>query len=84
MGQIVSSEYNDEGWTPRPDYLAKRKYISTKYGWFPMADGFGARESFFDQIMISICFLRCYPCYVLTIRIFFSFIRCLTHFINYL
>lgn len=42
MGKIVSSE--SEGWTPRPDYLAKRKFIPTKWGWFPEKDGFGARE----------------------------------------
>lgn len=44
MGKIVSSESDEGGWTPRPDYLAKRKFISTKYGWFPLKDGFGARE----------------------------------------
>jgi hypothetical protein len=43
LGKIVSSE-SDNGWTPRPDYLAKRKFIQTKYGWFPREDGFGARE----------------------------------------
>jgi len=44
MGKIVSSESDDAGWTPRPDYLAKRKFFATKYGWFPQKDGFGARE----------------------------------------
>jgi hypothetical protein len=55
MGQVVSSEFlgddntNKEsggggGWSPRPDYLAKRKFVPTKYGWFPVDDGFGARE----------------------------------------
>lgn len=42
LGQIVSSE--SDGWTPRPDYLAKRKFIATPSGWFPVEDGFGARE----------------------------------------
>ena len=42
MGKIVSSE--SEGWTPRPDYLAKRRFVPTKFGWFPQKDGFGARE----------------------------------------
>ena len=42
MGKVVSSE--SEGWTPRPDYLAKRKFVPTKSGWFPVDDGFGARE----------------------------------------
>ena len=42
MGKIVSSE--SKGWTPRPDYLAKRKFVPTKFGWFPQKDGFGARE----------------------------------------
>ena len=42
MGKVVSSE--SDGWTPRPDYLAKRKFVATKAGWFPVDDGFGARE----------------------------------------
>jgi hypothetical protein len=42
MGKVVTSE--SDGWSPRPNYLAKRKFVATKYGWFPMADGFGARE----------------------------------------
>jgi len=42
MGQVVSSE--SDGWTPRPDYLAKRKFVPTNAGWFPIEDGFGARE----------------------------------------
>lgn len=42
MGKVVSSE--SDGWTPRPDYLAKRRFVATKYGWFPEQDGFGARE----------------------------------------
>jgi hypothetical protein len=58
MGQVVSSEFLGDntinengggggsggGWSPRPDYLAKRKFVPTKYGWFPVDDGFGARE----------------------------------------
>jgi hypothetical protein len=49
MGRIVTSESeNGEsgggGWTPRPEYLAKRKFIATPSGWFPVEDGFGARE----------------------------------------
>jgi len=43
MGKVVSSE--SEGWTPRPGYLAPRKFVPTKWGWFPKEDGFGARES---------------------------------------
>ncbi len=31
------------GWTPRPDYLAKRKFVKTNFGYFPVEDGFGAR-----------------------------------------
>lgn len=44
MGKVVSSE--SDGWTPRPDYLAKRKWKATKWGWFPVEDGFGARECY--------------------------------------
>lgn len=36
MGKVVSSE--SDGWTPRPDYLAKRKFVATKHGWFPVDD----------------------------------------------
>jgi hypothetical protein len=50
MGKVVSSE--SDGWTPRPDYLAKRKFVPTKYGWFPMADAFGAREF----LSLTFCF----------------------------
>jgi hypothetical protein len=43
LGKIVTSE--SDGWTPRPEFLAKRKYVQTRDGtWFPMSDGFGARE----------------------------------------
>ena len=42
MGKIVSSE--SDGWTPRPKFLAKRKFVATDWGWFPVEDGFGARE----------------------------------------
>jgi hypothetical protein len=37
MGKVVSSE-SDGMWTPRPDYLAKRKFVATKNGWFPIDD----------------------------------------------
>lgn len=48
MGKIVSSEssYASEGWSPRPEFLAKRKFVATKWGWFPEEDAFGARELF--------------------------------------
>jgi hypothetical protein len=36
MGKVVSSE--SDGWTPQPDYLAKRKFVATKHGWFPVDD----------------------------------------------
>lgn len=48
MGKIVSSE--SDGWTPRPDYLAPRKFKATKWGWFPVEDGFGARECRVDDL----------------------------------
>jgi hypothetical protein len=47
MGKVVSSESDDSGWTPHPGSLAKRKFVKTKYGWFPVDDGFGARECLF-------------------------------------
>jgi len=52
MGKIVSSE--SDGWTPRPDYLAKRKFKATPWGWFPVEDGFGARECLQDNIFVRI------------------------------
>lgn len=42
MGKIVSSE--SDGWTPDPILYAKRKFIPTKYGWFPVVDSFDACE----------------------------------------
>lgn len=42
LGKVVSSESG--GWTPRPGLLAKRKFVQTRYGWYPEDDGFGARE----------------------------------------
>lgn len=51
MGQVVSSE--SDGWTPRPDYLAKRKFVPTQYGWFPMEDGFGARECLNCDLLLT-------------------------------
>eukprot|EP00546_Thalassionema_frauenfeldii_P014830 CAMPEP_0178908386 /NCGR_PEP_ID=MMETSP0786-20121207/7895_1 /TAXON_ID=186022 /ORGANISM="Thalassionema frauenfeldii, Strain CCMP 1798" /LENGTH=314 /DNA_ID=CAMNT_0020580285 /DNA_START=97 /DNA_END=1041 /DNA_ORIENTATION=+ len=46
MGKVVSSTYRngseeDEGWSPNPEFLAKRKWKLTKYGWFPEEDAFG-------------------------------------------
>jgi hypothetical protein len=37
MGKIVSSESGGM-WTPRPDYLAKRKFVLSRDGWFPVDD----------------------------------------------
>ena len=34
----VSSE---SGWSPNPEFFAKRKFKQTKYGWFPVEDAFG-------------------------------------------
>jgi hypothetical protein len=56
MGKVVSSE--SDGWTPRPDSLAKRKFVSTKYGWFPVDDGYGACECVFA---IFLCDLQGSP-----------------------
>ncbi len=67
MGKIVSSEYNgtddmnnqndkkEDGWTPRPGYLAKRKFVATPSGWFPVDDGFGAREFLVDMYRVRVC-----------------------------
>jgi len=52
MGKVVSSE--SEGWTPRPDYLAKRKFVATKWGYFPVEDAFGARELYIYIYSISL------------------------------
>jgi protein SCO1/2 len=38
MGKIVSSE---SGWSPNPEYFAKRQFKKTKFGWFPVEDAFG-------------------------------------------
>ena len=39
----VSSE---SGWSPNPELLARRKYVRTKWGWFPKEDAFGGGEMF--------------------------------------
>jgi len=39
MGKIVSSE--SDGWSPNPEFLAKRKWKLTEWGWFPAEDAFG-------------------------------------------
>jgi hypothetical protein len=48
MGKVVSSMYKngseDEGWSPNPEFLAKRKWKLTKFGWFPEEDAFGGGE----------------------------------------
>jgi hypothetical protein len=85
MGKIVSSELDGSGWTPRPDYLAKRKFIPTKYGWFPMADAFGARE-----LTISFCFpfrsydLFRFSCFVIIFPIYYNHFSSLFHWSNFL
>jgi hypothetical protein len=48
MGKVVSSMYKnggeDDGWSPNPEFLAKRKWKLTKFGWFPEEDAFGGGE----------------------------------------
>lgn len=48
MGKVVSSMYRngseDDGWSPNPEFLAKRKWKLTKFGWFPEEDAFGGGE----------------------------------------
>jgi hypothetical protein len=43
-----------DGWTPRPGYLAKRKFVATRSGWFPVDDAFGPCEFLF-LLMIAQC-----------------------------
>ena len=50
MGKIVSSE--SDGWSPNPEFLGKRQWKLTKWGWFPAEDAFGGGESiiiFFER-----------------------------------
>ena len=42
MGKIVSSE--SDGWSPDPEFLGKRKWKMTKFGWFPVDDAYGGGE----------------------------------------
>lgn len=37
----VSSE---SGWSPDPEFFAKRQYKKTEWGWFPVEDAFGGGE----------------------------------------
>jgi hypothetical protein len=43
MGKIVSSE--SDGWSPDPEFLGKRKWKMTKFGWFPVDDAYGGGTS---------------------------------------
>jgi hypothetical protein len=43
LGKIVTSE-SDGMWSPDPERLAPRRFIKTKYGYFPVDEGFGASE----------------------------------------
>ena len=58
MGQVVSSEY-DNKWSPRPDILAKRKFVKTKWGWFPQEDAAGGAREFFLLIGCFFFYLTC-------------------------
>lgn len=52
LGKVVSSE--SDGWTPRPDYLARRKFVQTAEGtWLPRDDGWGARTSWKAVVWLS-------------------------------
>ena len=51
MGKIVSSE--SDGWSPNPEFLGKRKYQKTKYGWFPVDDAYGAGEPILVFVSIA-------------------------------
>jgi len=54
MGKVVSSE--SEGWTPKPDLLARRKFVKTTAGWLPIDDGWGAREF---VMVVVVAFFEC-------------------------
>ena len=51
---------NEDGWTPRPGYLAKRKFVATPSGWFPVDDGFGAREFGWIGNSSRVCCVVCH------------------------
>jgi hypothetical protein len=61
MGKIVSSESGD-GWSPNPEYFAKRQFKKTKFGWFPVEDAFGGGESYFCVCLLFIVYLYVYIC----------------------
>lgn len=50
MGKIVSSE--SDGWSPDPEFLGKRKWKKTKFGWFPEDDAYGGGESSVDSLLL--------------------------------
>mmetsp|Transcript_26396 Transcript_26396/g.30675 ORF Transcript_26396/g.30675 Transcript_26396/m.30675 type:complete len:324 (+) Transcript_26396:102-1073(+) len=39
MGKLVAGDSG--GWSPNPEYFAKREFKKTKFGWFPVEDAFG-------------------------------------------
>lgn len=59
MGKIVSSE--SDGWSPNPEFLAKRKWKLTKYGWFPAEDAFGGGVCCL-QILLAVAFSIVFSC----------------------
>jgi hypothetical protein len=52
MGKIVSSE---SGWSPNPEYFAKRQFKKTKFGWFPVEDAFGGGASDCMHVCLCLC-----------------------------
>jgi hypothetical protein len=62
MGKVVSSESGGM-WTPRPDYLAKRKFVQTKDGWFPVDDVSGgvANRGFGVVVEVLVALGFCKP-----------------------
>ena len=86
MGKIVSSESGD-GWSPNPEYFAKRQFKKTKFGWFPVEDAFGGGESYFCVCLLFIVYLYVYICVYLcmyvciVVCVFSAFIVCLIVYI---
>ena len=86
MGKIVSSESGD-GWSPNPEYFAKRQFKKTKFGWFPVEDAFGGGESYFCVCLFFIVYLYVYICVYLcmyvciVVCVFSAFIVCLIVYI---
>jgi hypothetical protein len=67
VGKIVSSE--SDGWSPDDANFGRRKFVKTKYGWFPIKDGYSG-GTFFILLVLADEFLSVLTCVVFALPFF--------------